>query len=71
MAIAQGQAGQGQRFGGRGEEDLAARWRPEDLDKAIHRLAEAERSSRLSHGVGETVLAQELINVARLGARGR
>ncbi len=71
VAISQGQAGQAQRFGGRGEEDLAARWRPADLDKAISRMAEAERASRLSHGIGETVLAQELVNVARLGARGR
>jgi DNA polymerase-3 subunit delta len=71
VGLAQGQAGQGQRFGGRGEEDLAARWSGEALGRAIHRLAEAERTSRLSHGVGETVLAQELITVARMAARGR
>jgi DNA polymerase-3 subunit delta len=71
IGLAQGQAGQGQRFGGRGEDDLATRWSAESLDKAIHRMAEAERTSRMSHGVGEVVLAQELINVARLGARGR
>lgn len=71
IGIAQGQAGQGQRFGGRGDEDVAARWNGDNLDKAIQRMAEAERTSRLSHQIGETVVAQELINVARLGARGR
>lgn len=71
VALAQAQAGMGQRFGGgRGEEDLAARWSGPNLDRAIHRLAEAERTSRLSYGVGEIVLAQELVTVARLAARG-
>ncbi len=71
IGLSQAQSGQGQRFGGRGEDDLAPRWSTESLDKAIHRMAEAERTSRMSHGVGEVVLAQELINVARLAARGR
>lgn len=71
IGLAQAQAGQGQRYGARGEEDVAARWTPDSLDKAIYRLAEAERTSRLAHGVGEIVLAQELVNVARLAARGR
>ncbi|MCW2410312.1 MULTISPECIES: DNA polymerase III subunit delta [unclassified Sphingobium] len=71
IGFAQAQGGQAPRFGGRGDEEVARRWSAEALDKAIHRLAEAERTSRLSHQIGETVLAQELINVARLGARGR
>jgi len=72
VGFAQAQAGQPQRFGGgRGDDEIARRWSAENLDKAIRRLAEAERTSRLSHQIGETVLAQELINVARLGARGR
>lgn len=72
IGLAQAQAGQGQRFGGgRGDDDLAARWTAAKLDRAIHRMAEAERTSRLSYGVGEIILAQELITVARLAARGR
>lgn len=72
VGLAQAQAGLGQRFGGgRGEEDLAARWQGPALDRAIHRLAEAERASRLSYGVGEIILAQELVTVARLAARGQ
>lgn len=71
VGFAQAQNGQGQRFGGRGDEEVAARWSADSLDKAIHRLSEAERTSRLSHTIGETVIAQELINIARLGARGR
>ncbi|HZV19214.1 MAG TPA: DNA polymerase III subunit delta [Sphingobium sp.] len=71
IALAQAQAGQGQRFGGgRGEEDLGARWTGPNLGRAIHRLAEAERTSRLSYTVGDIVLAQELMTVARLAARG-
>lgn len=71
IGFAQAQGGQAARFGGRGDEEVARRWTGDNLAKAIHRLAEAERTSRLSHLIGETVLAQELINVARLGARGR
>jgi DNA polymerase-3 subunit delta len=71
ISFAQGQGGQAPRFGGRGEDEIARRWTGDSLAKAIHRLAEAERTSRLSHLIGETVLAQELVNVARLGARGR
>ena len=71
VGLAQAQAGQGARFGGRGDEDIAARWSSDSLDKAINRMAEAERTSRLSHQIGEAVLAQELVNVARLAARGR
>lgn len=61
------------RFGGRGggDEALARRWSPRDLARAIHGLAEAERTSRLSYGIGEPVLAQALLNVARLAARTR
>jgi len=71
VALAQAQAGQGQRFGGgRGEEDLGARWAGPNLARAIHRLAEAERTSRLSYGVGEIVIAHELVTVARIAARG-
>jgi len=71
IGFSQAQNGQGQRFGGRGDDEVAQRWRADDLDKAIHRMAEAERTSRLSHQIGDAVLAQELVNVARLGARGR
>jgi hypothetical protein len=70
VGLSQAQNGQGQRFGGRGD-DVAANLRGGDLDKAISRMAEAERTSRLSHQIGEAVLAQELINVARLAARAR
>lgn len=71
VALAQAQAGQGQRFGGgRGEEDLGARWAGPNLTRAIHRLAEAERTSRLSYNVGEIVIAHELVTVARIAARG-
>jgi DNA polymerase-3 subunit delta len=70
VGLSQSQNGQAQRFGGRGD-DMPANLRGDDLDKAIHRMAEAERTSRLSHQIGETVLAQELVNVARLAARGR
>jgi len=71
VALAQAQNGQGQRFGGgRGEEDLAARWTGPNLGRAIHRLAEAERTSRLSYGIGDVVIAQELVTVARIAARG-
>jgi DNA polymerase-3 subunit delta len=69
VGLSQAQNGQGQRFGGRGDEPTNLRG--DDLDKAIARMAEAERTSRLSHTVGEVVLAQELVNVARLAARGR
>lgn len=69
IGLSQSQNGQGARFGGR--DDMPSNLRGDDLDKAIHRLAEAERTSRLSHQIGETVLAQELVNVARLAARGR
>ncbi|BAK68439.1 putative DNA polymerase III subunit delta [Sphingobium sp. SYK-6] len=71
VGLAQTQAGQGQRYGGRGDDDLAQRWSADDLGRAIRRMAQAERTSRLSHGMGETVLAQELVNVARLAARRR
>lgn len=71
VALAQAKAGQGQRFGGgRGEEDLGARWAGPNLARAIHRLAEAERTSRLSYTVGETVIAHELVTIARIAARG-
>ncbi|MBT2186368.1 DNA polymerase III subunit delta [Sphingobium nicotianae] len=70
VGLSQSQNGQGQRFGGRGDDGVAS-LRGDDLDKAIVRMAEAERTSRLSHQIGEAVLAQELINVARLAARGR
>ena len=70
IRLSPSQNGQGDaRFGGRDE--VPSNLRGDDLDKAIHRLAEAERTSRLSHQIGETVLAQELVNVARLAARGR
>lgn len=61
----------GPRPGGRGDEALAQRWNAADLARAIHGLAEAERTSRLSYGIGEPVLAQALITVARLAARSR
>lgn len=72
VGLAQAQAGQGQRFGGggRGEKDLGARWSGPNLARAIHRLAEAERTSRLSYGVGEIVIAHELVTIARIAARG-
>ena len=69
VGLSQAQNGQAARFGGRDEPPVSLRG--DDLDKAIHRMAEAERTSRLSHQIGEAVLAQELVNVARLAARGR
>jgi len=69
-----GLAQEGHRGGrppGRGDEALARRWTARDLSRAIHGLAEAERASRLSHGIGEPLLANALMIVARLAARGR
>lgn len=71
VTLSQTQAGVNARYGGRDEADLQARWTGATLRRAIARLADAERTSRLSRGVGETVMAQELLTVARQAARGR
>jgi len=68
VQIGQQQAGVGAR-GGWGGEDLSRCWNAETIGRAIHRLAEAERTGRLQRGVGETVMAQELFTVARMAAR--
>ncbi|MBO9574641.1 MAG: DNA polymerase III subunit delta [Sphingobium sp.] len=66
-----GGGGAPQRGNWGGGDDFARHWSPETIGRAIHRLAEAERSGRLQRGVGETVMAQELFTVARMAARGR
>ncbi len=72
VALSQAQTGAGGGArGGWGEEDLSRYWPADALDRAIHRLAEAERAGRLQRGVGETVMARELFSVARMAARGR
>ena len=71
MALTQDGGGRGPRGPGRGNEAIAQRWNPQNLARAIHGLAEAERTSRLSHGIGEPVLAHALVTVARLAARSR
>ena len=72
VSLAQAQAGVGGRGGGAwGDDDLPRHWNAETLDRAIHHLAEAERSGRVQRGVGETVMAQALFTVARQAARGR
>jgi DNA polymerase-3 subunit delta len=70
VQLSQAQSGVGW-SGGRDNDDLAKRWNGEALGRAIHRLAEAERSGRVKRGVGEVIMAQELFAVARMAARGR
>lgn len=71
VQLAQQQSGGGARGGWSGGDDFSHHWTSDALGRAIHRLAEAERSGRLQRGVGETVMARELFAVARMAARGR
>jgi DNA polymerase-3 subunit delta len=65
MSLDQARHGIGRRMDG------GANWTPAALERTIHRLAEAERSSRTDRVVAEAVMAQTLIGVAQLAARQR
>lgn len=74
-----GQSGGGLRVNGRPlfnrEADemgrLVRRWNAETIGRGITRLAAAERASRTAGAIGETLIAQELLAVARQAARAR
>lgn len=74
VQVAQRMAGVAKDFGRGGPDDLAEamrRWNPDGIQRAIERLAEAERTSRRRAGMGEVVIAAELVAVARQAARAR
>lgn len=50
---------------------LVHRWTPETIARGLVRLGAAERASRLSGAAGETLIAQELLTIARQAKRGR
>jgi DNA polymerase III subunit delta len=74
VQMAQRLAGVAKDYSRGGPDDLAAamrRWNPESIQRAINRLAEAERASRRRAAAGEVVIAAELLAVARQAARAR
>jgi DNA polymerase-3 subunit delta len=50
---------------------LVRRWNSETIGRGIIRLAAAERASRTAGAIGETLIAQELLAIARQAARSR
>jgi DNA polymerase-3 subunit delta len=50
---------------------LVRRWSAETIGRGIARLAAAERASRTAGPIGETLIAQELLTIARQAARSR
>lgn len=50
---------------------LVRRWSTDTIGRGVLRLAAAERASRTSGPIGETLIAQELLTVARQAARAR
>jgi DNA polymerase-3 subunit delta len=50
---------------------MQRRWTNDTISRSIVRMAAAERASRLGGGIGETLIAQELLAIARQAAKGR
>ena len=50
---------------------LVRRWNSDTIGRGIIRLAAAERASRTGGAIGETLIAQELLAIARQAARSR
>ncbi len=50
---------------------LVHRWTPETIARGLVRLGAAERASRTGGAAGETLIAQELLTIARQAKRGR
>jgi DNA polymerase III subunit delta len=74
VQVAQRFTGVAKDYGRGGTDDLAAvmhRWNPSGIQRAINRLAEAERTSRRRAATGEVIIAAELLAVARQAARAR
>lgn len=46
-------------------------WNSEHVGKLVHRLLEAERMTRSSHGPGDTAVRQELLTITRQATRNR
>ena len=46
-------------------------WNSEHVGKLVHRLLEAERMTRSSHGSGDTAVRQELLTITRQATRNR
>ncbi|MDB5685328.1 MAG: holA [Sphingomonas bacterium] len=48
-----------------------ARWQPQAIDRAVHRLLEAERAVKRSGAIGTVAVTEELLAIARAAARMR